>query len=343
MQNTTLDTASAAPAQRIRDGHTADLGSASKLLKLADGRQLAWSCFGDPSGPPLYVFHGMPGSRLQAALIHEQARAAGVCVVAPDRPGMGGSSFQPGREIMDWPRDVEALADHLGHAQLGVLGISCGGPYALACALSLSKRVLYTGLVAGAGPMDERQLTANQMPALRMLFGLSRACRWFPAPILKLESVLLSRVAARAVLKLASAMTPPDRDLLVRDEALRDTFGASLAEAYSQGIRGVLHEVALIARPHGVPLHDIHGEVHIYQGGEDRHVPPEMGRHLASELPHGRLHCFPEAGHLSIVIDHFADCLRDFLWHVPPQLRPETGKSDPASSPSLFEIAAHPF
>lgn len=58
-------------------------------LKLNDGRTLAYACYGRAEGKPLYFIHGFPGSRYQAALIHEQSKSAGVYVVAPERPGFG--------------------------------------------------------------------------------------------------------------------------------------------------------------------------------------------------------------------------------------------------------------
>jgi hypothetical protein len=30
----------------------------------ADGRTLAWCEYGDPAAPPVFLFHGTPGSRL---------------------------------------------------------------------------------------------------------------------------------------------------------------------------------------------------------------------------------------------------------------------------------------
>ena len=100
------------------------------------------------------VFHGLPGSHVQASLLDKHARRAGVRLIAPDRPGFGGSPPAPDRTILSWTHDVQQLADHLGLARFGVLGISCGGAYALACAHELGERLHYTGLIAGMGPMD---------------------------------------------------------------------------------------------------------------------------------------------------------------------------------------------
>jgi hypothetical protein len=40
---------------------------------LPDGRALAYTTYGDPSGTALFYFHGYPGCRLQAKLHHQDA------------------------------------------------------------------------------------------------------------------------------------------------------------------------------------------------------------------------------------------------------------------------------
>jgi pimeloyl-ACP methyl ester carboxylesterase len=74
-------------------------------LDLADGRSLAWREFGDPEGVPTIAVHGSPDSSAVWGLLDEPARVAGVRVVAPDRPGFGASTPQPGRSILDWVDD----------------------------------------------------------------------------------------------------------------------------------------------------------------------------------------------------------------------------------------------
>jgi len=105
------------------------------VLRLNDGRLLGYAEFGDPGGTPVMFFHGFPGSRLEGALGHEAAERAAVRMICIDRPGMGLSTFQPGRRMLDWPADVAALADALGIGRFAVGGVSGGGPYAAVCAL----------------------------------------------------------------------------------------------------------------------------------------------------------------------------------------------------------------
>jgi len=281
-------------------------------IPVRDGRLLAWAEFGDPAGRPLLVFHGLPGSRLQAGLLHEQALAAHVRLVAPERPGFGHSSPAPRRAIRDWPGDVACLADRLDLARFGVLGISCGGPYALACAHALPDRVNYAGLLGGMGPMDLPALRHEQARALKVLFGLARIHPRLAALPLLADAWLLRNRPERAIAALAPLLSPPDRSLLAADATVRERLAASLAEAYRQGVGGAMTEAALIARPRGFALEDIRVPVHVYQGGLDRHVPPAMGRHIAKTVPGGRLHFYDGEGHLSIVLNRFADCVAHF-------------------------------
>jgi len=121
-------------------------------MTLSDGRDLGWLELGVPDGWPIFGFHGTPGSRLQLAINEAAVRRAGVRLIAPDRPGYGMSTYQPGRRLIDWPSDVVELADHLAVDRFSVMGVSGGGPHALACASVLKERVVVAGIVSGADP-----------------------------------------------------------------------------------------------------------------------------------------------------------------------------------------------
>src|SRR5689334_19202051 len=96
-------------------------------ITLPDGRRLAYAEFGDPGGNPVLYFHGAPSSRLEPLLVGDEAWGRkGLRVIAPDRPGIGGSDFQHGRGFSNWPTDVVALADALGLDRFAVLGNSGG-------------------------------------------------------------------------------------------------------------------------------------------------------------------------------------------------------------------------
>jgi hypothetical protein len=102
--------------------------SLENAIELPDGRRLAYCECGARDGAPVFFFHGWPGSRLDFAPNDATAAAAGVRVIAVDRPGIGGSAPQGGRKVLDWPTDVAALADSLALDRFAVLGFSFGGP-----------------------------------------------------------------------------------------------------------------------------------------------------------------------------------------------------------------------
>ncbi|MGN6830011.1 alpha/beta fold hydrolase [Paucibacter sp. M5-1] len=292
--------------------HEANDDRATAPLTLSDGRILGYRVYGDPQGAPVYFFHGLPGSHEQAALVTEQAARAGVALVAFDRPGFGDSSPLPGAGFAAIVNDTAELAAHLGHGRFAALGVSCGGPYALACARLLGRRVTGVGLLAGIAPMDRPELRRGQLPPLRLMFGLARRHAWLINPLLALDR-LMFRSPERAVRALAGLLTAPDRALLERDTQVRQRFGHSLARAYAQGIAGAREEARRIAGLGSDSLADIHVPVQIYQSGQDRNVPPAMGAYMAAHLPTARLHPRPAEGHLSIVVHCFEDCIRRLL------------------------------
>lgn len=277
----------------------------TRRFALPGGGHLAYALYGDPGGRPVHFFHGFPNSRLLAAMVHGKAQAAGVCLVAADRPGFGESSPQACRSIADWPGQVLALADHLGQAKIDLIGVSCGGPYALACAAAMPGRLGRVAMVAGMGAMDDPALRAGQMPALRLMFALARLQPWLASPMFLLDRAVFRGDPARALRMVSSLLAGPDRQVLEAHPDVGRHFVASMAEAYRQGIGAAMQEARLIARPRPFDLAGIRVPVRVFQGRHDRHVPEAMGRHLADAIPGATWHPCPDDGHLSILWTQF--------------------------------------
>ena len=120
-------------------------------IALRDGRRIAYCEWGDREGRPIILCHGAPGSRVFGPDSKTTAEA-GVRLITVDRPGYGRSDPKPGRQILDWPADVEELAAALGVDEFDVAGHSSGGPYALACASSFPVRVKRVALISCIAP-----------------------------------------------------------------------------------------------------------------------------------------------------------------------------------------------
>ena len=60
-------------------------------VRLRDGRTVAYAQYGAPDGVVIVNAHGGLACRLDVAAADDAARAAGVRLISPDRPGIGGS------------------------------------------------------------------------------------------------------------------------------------------------------------------------------------------------------------------------------------------------------------
>jgi pimeloyl-ACP methyl ester carboxylesterase len=245
---------------------------------------------------------------LEARLAEAAAERRGVRLIAADRPGYGLSDFRPGRRISDWSGDVEALADALGLGRFGVLGVSGGGPYAVACAASLPARVTAAGIVGGLGKLDIREDVARLNAFARFSFALARR-----APAL---SQLFNRALApvlrnnpRWTLKLlASELPPPDRQAL-SDPAAFSIIADSLREAFRQGGRAAALDLTLYAQPWDAAPGSIRVPCYVWHGEQDTTVPVAMGRRLAAAIPGCRAEYYADEGHFSLPVRRMDEIL----------------------------------
>ncbi len=281
--------------------------SISRWLTLPHGRRLCWATWGDPAGVPCFVLHGWPGSRLVGALLHDLCRRRGVRLLAPDRPGFGRSAFQPGRRLLHWPGDLSAVADHLGLGRFAVVGISNGGPYALACGARLGERIRGLAVVSGMGPVSREEAFHVLAPQVQLAFRVNRI---MPAAseLIVWAMAFGARVWPQLMAtQMRLAAPPPDRAVLDRPEVI-DALGAEYAEAFRRGAHGPNHEIGIMRSPWGFNLSEVRSQVQLFHGEADANVPVTLGRQLANMLPVVRPRFVPGAGHYWYV-DHFQQVL----------------------------------
>jgi pimeloyl-ACP methyl ester carboxylesterase len=270
--------------------------AAPKKITLTDGRTLSWGEYGDVNGRPLLFFHGTPGSRLGAGLLDDAARARGVRVIAPERPGFGWSDPRRGRTLIDWSDDVRALADGLRVRRFAVAGISGGGPYVAACAHALPDRVTSAGILSGIGPTDHLGATQGMMLPNRAMLWASRRVPPFGRALVGLLARQL-RDPERALARMVRSLPEPDRRI-VEDPRLRVVLVADFREALARGTDGAASDFRLFARPWGFRLDEIRVPVHLWHGELDRNCPVAMGRHVAAAIPGCRATIVPGEGHM---------------------------------------------
>ena len=284
-------------------------------VHLADGRVLGYAEYGPPEGPPLFMFHGLPGSRLAAAEMWPGEPGA-VRVIAPDRPGMGTSTFQPGRRLTGWADDVRQLADSPRIQRFLVAGFSGGGPHALAVAHDLPDRVIAVGSIAGAGPIgtrDGRKALKQANPANRLIFALARKAPGLLWPLIAQHAYAVRRHPGKVIDSAIRDKGLPEADRQVMTgPALRERMMAAASEAFRQGVRGAIHEAHICARPWGFDPAAIKPPVHIWHGDQDTNVPVAMARYLAGRILGSSVTIYPGEGHL-IVPKHWDEILAALL------------------------------
>ena len=276
---------------------------------LADGRTMTFAEYGTPEGKPVFYFHGAPSSRLEPLLIGDDVFSRlGLRVIAPDRPGMGRSDFQPHRTFSDWPVDVITLADTLGIGKFSVLGNSGGGVYAAACAARIPERLHGVAIVSGAWRMDEPRTLAHLPVMNRLTWRLARH-----APTL-LRLLLKSMIAGTFsdLSQLKTRIPAPDYDAF-ESHGRYETFGYTLRESLRQGTKGPAWDMRLYAHPLDVRLQDIRIPLHIFHGVKDANVPIALVRDMVTMLPTARLVSYPYDAHLSTLCNHFDEIARVFV------------------------------
>ncbi|MGA7329134.1 MAG: alpha/beta hydrolase [Rhodomicrobium sp.] len=293
-------------------------GIEDRVAILPDGRQLSFAEFGDPRGLPVLGFHGTPGSRLMFRLVHKPARRAGIRFIAPDRPGFGNSTYQPGRTLADWAKDTEWLANHLRLQRFAVAGISGGAPYAIACAALLPDRVNVCLLMGPLGPVRQpegpKAIGAAQYAVFCMLPSL---------PLLMNAVFYLGRflylVASGTFYGLIVRWaSPADRRTLLTPHVRRDLI-EGVGEGLRPGIRGLVEEMGIFSRPWDLPFDAIRAPVLMWHGMKDRNVPLSAALRLAEIIPTCELTRIEDAGHYWI-FEHIDDGLKVIRQKVAGQL-----------------------
>ncbi len=266
-------------------------------VTLPDGRRLAWSSGGCDDGVPVLYLHGAIGTPVRRTIELDLLIAElGIRYLAVSRPGFGRSDPCPGRRITDFPTDLEHLADRLGLGRFTIVGVSAGGPYAIACARALQDRVIATAAVSSLSPLCPphagRWMPAHIRFALRALArqpdlaarGGARVVR-----LLERHPQLLERIATLGA-------TPADRRLLA-DGEMGSTAIESFLAAAAGGVHGMIDDYVTCCTTWGFDLREVLGEVHVWHGERDRFVPVEHARALAAALPRCRAQYDAEDGH----------------------------------------------
>ncbi|KAH7376694.1 Alpha/Beta hydrolase protein [Plectosphaerella cucumerina] len=304
-------------------------------VPLPDGRVLSFGVFGagasqkPGAAPVVFYFPGFPGSHDEAFMGHDDALAAGLQLVALDRPGFAGSTPQPNRRITDWPADVLAIADHFDIQRFAIMGVSGGGPYTLACLNALPRDRL-VGAAICCGMYPAAYGTAGMRLPSRVMFTIAP---WAPSIVAFMLNSTLSTAARNEDPKVfedllvAEFKSAPPRDHALLDSNVRgcrDALTASTRAAVIPGGKASAVEFALFGSPWGFELKDLEvgkGRLIMWHGTEDVNVPYRMAEMAAKDMPDAELRTLQGEGHLGVVlkVDEIVGVLKTMLIEDPSQ------------------------
>ncbi len=178
-----------------------------------------------------------------------------------------------------WALGMIRMLDEFGIARYGLLGVSGGGPSALALAAVDARRVAAVSLVCTLGPVTEPELARASGAFAR--WTLERARHHLNA----LDWLVLRPLAAIGHAIPSAALT----------------------------FMGLYHSRAelLMLTPWDFALPDVLAPVKLWRGIDDGLLLPEHSRWLARRLPAAELVLVDGAGHFSLPIDHHGAILGD--------------------------------
>ena len=280
------------------------------IVQLQTGGHVAYDEYGDPHGEPVIFCHGWPSSRSMAQLTDDAARALGLRIISPDRPGISGSSFKAERKLTEWPDLLRAVTQQLRIDRYRVLAISGGAPYAFINGWAFPEAVRAIAVVSGAPPIAELADHAGLWRVHRMMLqlharnpGLMRAFFTIARPIACMRMSLRYRPFLRLVLQ------KMDADAL-RDQRAFEACFESSRQAWRASLEGVMTDAEIYAQPWGFRLEEVTVPVHVWHGTRDRTFSFHLAEKVASRLPNAQLRIVEGAGHYSLPIRYMDDILR---------------------------------
>jgi pimeloyl-ACP methyl ester carboxylesterase len=272
-----------------------------RLIPTPDGRQLEVRIVGPERGRILLFHHGSPGAGLPsptwiAAAAERDLRY--VCIV---RPGYGDSMRHAGRSVADVAPDVIAVLDALDAGHVLTLGISGGGPHALATAALLPDRVAAAATIGSVAPYeaDGLDFLAGMGSENIEEFGAAVAGSAELAAFLEAAAPAF-RTATGTQIAAAFGDLVPEVDRAALTGEMADSLAADIRASLRNGIWGWHDDDLAFTKPWGFDLASIRIPVTVWQGEQDRMVPYAHGRWLAGRIPGVHARLLAEHGHLSL-------------------------------------------
>jgi pimeloyl-ACP methyl ester carboxylesterase len=269
-------------------------------IAVGDDRQIGFAEFGDPQGRAIFWLHGTPGARRQIpmeARVYAEQRQ--IRLIGIDRPGIGSSTPYQYDTAFAFAEDLRTIADTLGVDKFEVIGLSGGGPYALACAAAMPDRVVAAGVLGGVAPVCGADAIGGGVSTLVTVAAQVIEVAGAPIRLAASGLIRLIRPIAEPALYAYARISPEaDRRLLVRPE-FKAMFLDDLLNGSRKQLAAPFADIVVFARDWGFRLDEVKVPVRWWHGDRDHIVPFEHGQHVVSRLPDAELSHVPGESHLA--------------------------------------------
>jgi pimeloyl-ACP methyl ester carboxylesterase len=267
------------------------------------------------TGPRTVLFHtGTPSSGELFGAAIADGTARGLRHIAYSRPGYGNSDRQTGRTVADCVVDVVAILDALEVERCLTVGWSGGGPHALACAALLPDRIDAAATIASVAPHDAvglDWLAGMGEENIAEFAALDAGPQALEQLLTAYAAAFASVTAEQVRTELGDLLSEVDAAVLTGDVA--EHMAHTCRAAVSTGVWGWFDDDIACLTEWGFELGTVRRPVTIWQGIEDRFVPPAHGEWLAAHIPGASLELRVRDGHLSLGITQYGDVLDALL------------------------------
>lgn len=263
------------------------------------GTNIAFHEYGDLKGRPIFFYHGT-GSHMHGMLLHKPGLRYGFRIIAPDRPGVAQSDFRAGWTILEYARDMADLADHLGIASFGAIGLSGGGPTLMASAFAIPERLhcvvdLACGMPVYADPEMVKHL--GTMDRFYAKLGVRLPLALFKIPFSLLGIMQRIMKSPKSFAKMFdSSLCIADKELFKLPD-MQYLFMRDFQELFRHGARGPAYDAQTVYKQWGFKLSDIEIHIEVFHGAADKFIPPKFSEYLAKNAKNVRINMLVGQGH----------------------------------------------
>lgn len=267
------------------------------LFTRSNGQVVAYFDYGD-SEDVLFFHHGMPSAGPLSPHFKRNAGAHNIRIIEIVRPGYGSSTAIPGRTINTISDINLEVANALGIERFGLVGVSGGGPHALASAHLAGNRCIAQLIIAGPAPYDASNFDfvsgMTEDGRDRWLLSLTSMDE-FEVDIAKQATEWSSYSYEQIREKFNVNAEDPSSDEVILN------IQARIKYSFQHGTHGLKDDRLALLKPWGFSLGETSMPVQLWTGTEDVNVPQSHAHYLHGVIPNSELRVINGKNHGTII------------------------------------------